>query len=75
MKHITEYNYANGHTFNGFRVSILKKGIEFRKYITSKKIGRDAALAEAIRLEAELAENLKKLDSVSELVAFKETWQ
>lgn len=74
MKHITEYNYEYGHTFNGFRVSVLKKGIEFRKYVTSKKIGRDAALAKAIRLEAKLVKDLKKYNTMTELIEFKELW-
>ena len=75
MKHISEYNYEKGHDFNGFRVQILKKGIEFRKYISSKKLGRDAALAEAIRIESELAANLKKYNTLEELIEFKKTWE
>lgn len=74
MKHITEYSYENGHDFNGFRVHILKKGIEFRKYVPCRLIGRDEALKRAIQIEAELAKELKNLKSIDEIIEFKKTW-
>lgn len=75
LKHITEYNYDMGHSFNGFRVSMLKKGIEFRKYVSSKGIGRTKALARAIELEGKLSSNLKGCNTLDELLEFKKIWE
>jgi hypothetical protein len=74
MKHISEYNYGKGHSFNGYRVSILRKGIQFCKYISASKIGMEAALKEAIRVEADLSEQLAECLTVDELLEFKKLW-
>ena len=74
MKHISEYSYEKGNTFNGYRVSILKKGIQFCKYISGSKLGMESALKEAIRVEADLVEQLAECHTVDELLEFKKLW-
>lgn len=75
MKHITEYDYEKGQAFKGFRVQIIKKGICFRKYVSCVKLGSDAARKKAIKLEAELAKELKKLSTIEELQSFHSKWK
>lgn len=57
-KNITEYNYRNGHKFNGFRVLIQKNGIHFCTYISSKGITREEALKLAIKTRDNLIEKI-----------------
>ncbi len=68
-KHITKYSYEDGHSFNGFRVAVFKKGINFQKYISSKHIGWDAALKEAKRIEAELIGELACCQTREDILA------
>ena len=67
-KHITKYSYEDGHVFNGFRVAIYKKGINFQKYISIKGIGWDAAMEDAKQLEAELVDLLKNCRTRDEVL-------
>lgn len=74
MKHITKCTYEQGHSFNGYRVAMQRKGVVFCKYIPAKK-NWEAAEKKAIKLEAYLAKNLKKCKSQDDAVKFYMEWR
>jgi hypothetical protein len=74
MKHITKCTYEKGNSFNGYRVSIQRKGVVFCKYIPAKK-NWEAAEKKAIELEAYLAKNLQKCNSQDDAVQFYLKWR
>jgi len=39
IKNITEYSYASGHAFEGYRFMAQDKGMTFMKYFSAKKFG------------------------------------
>lgn len=75
MKHITKCTYEQGHSFNGYRVAMQRKGVVFCKYISAKDNNWQAAEKQAIKLEAYLAKNLKKCNSQDDAVQFYLEWR
>lgn len=75
MKHITEYSTEHGHAFNGFRVQIQKKWMNFTKYVSSKGRTREEALEEAMEIERDLRYRLDECKSDMDIMKLYLQWK
>lgn len=75
MTHIHKFSYETGYSYNGYRVCIQKKGINFVKYVSAKEIGWDGAEKEAIKVKNNLVENLAKCHTQDDVINFYIEWK
>lgn len=75
MKHITEYSTERGHAFNGFRVQMQKKWMNFTKYVSSKGRTREEALEEAMEIERDLRYSLAECKTGNDILKLYKEWK
>lgn len=75
MKHITEYSTERGHAFNGFRVQMQKKWMNFTKYVSSKGRTREEALEEAMEIERDLRYSLAECKTENDILKLYKEWK
>lgn len=75
MQHISEISYEKGHTFNGYRVNIQRKGVIFCEYVSAKGDNWEVAKEKAIKLRDKLMESLSKCHNQDEVINFYIKWK
>lgn len=64
-----------GHDFNGFRVQIQKKWMNFTKYVSSKDRTREEALEEAMEIERDLRYKLAECETENDIQKLYKKWR
>lgn len=75
MRHITEYSTERGHAFNGFRVQMQKKWMNFTKYVSCKGRTREEALEEAMEIERDLRYSLAECKTGNDILKLYKEWK
>lgn len=75
MKHISKIETELGHSLNGYRVCMQKKGIVFCKYVLVTHMSWEEAERKAITIEEELTTNLAACNTQDEVINFYLEWR